>query len=374
MPQRQVVSAGAPAGAPFSAAVVAGGFVYVSAVDGLDRAAAGTADADVAAETRRALERLKASLEAAGSSMAQAVSVNVYLKHASDFDAMNGVYRQAFTDAPPARTTVVADLAEGALISLSAVAVPNGAPREVLHPAGWMKSPRPYSYIVRAGDLVYFSGLVSRRGTDDQPVSGPTSTQVKTILDNAGVLLKTAGLDYSDIVAARVFITDDFYFDEMNAEYRKYFPVDPPARATAVADLMGPSTVEISLVASTIDHEILGPTVSPTLPISTAVRVGPRVFLSGVLGYTDTNIDDLSSQTREMFGRIQTSLALAKVTPADVVDNTLYLTDMWQRTKMESVYHDVFPSAPPARTVVGTKLVAKTGLIECMTTAVDSGK
>jgi 2-iminobutanoate/2-iminopropanoate deaminase len=370
MSQRQVISAGAPEGASFSPAVVAGGFVYVSAVDGLDRSAPAGTEPDIAAETRRALDRLKASLTAAGSSMAQAVNINVFLKRAADFDAMNAIYRGAFTDAPPARTTVVADLADGALVALSAVAVPDGAPRETLLPAGWMKSPRPYSYIVRAGDLVYFSGLVSRRGTDDQPVSGTTAVQVKTILDNAGVLLKTVGLDYSDVVAARVFITDDLYFDDMNAEYRKYFPIDPPARATAIANLMGPSMVEISLVASTIDHEILGPTVSPTLPISTGVRVGPRVFLSGVLGYTDTNIGDLPGQTREMFARIKTSLGLAHLTPADVVDNTVYVTDMWQRAKMDGVYRDVFPTAPPARTVVGTNLVARTGLVECMTIAV----
>ena len=47
---------------------------------------------------------------------------------------------------------------------------------------------------------------------------------------------------------------------------------------------------------------------------------------------------------------------------------------MWQRAKMEDAYRAVFPSAPPARTVVGTKLVAKTGLVECMATAVDPGK
>ena len=61
------------------------------------------------------------------------------------------------------------DIRDGALVEMSAIAVPNGTEREVLHPVGWMKSPRPYSYIVRAGGLVFLSGLVSRRGTDDQP-------------------------------------------------------------------------------------------------------------------------------------------------------------------------------------------------------------
>jgi len=50
-------------------------------------------------------------------------------------------------------------------ITLSAIAVPTGASRETLLPAGWVKSPRPYSYIVRTSDLVFLSGLVSRRGS-----------------------------------------------------------------------------------------------------------------------------------------------------------------------------------------------------------------
>ena len=94
--------------------------------------------------------------------------------------------REFFADKPPTRTTLVTDVRDGALVEVSTIAVPVGADREVLHPAGWMKSPRPYSYIVRAGGLVFLSGLVSRRGVDDKPVPGPVNVQVKTILDNAG--------------------------------------------------------------------------------------------------------------------------------------------------------------------------------------------
>ena len=143
-------------------AVVAGGFIYTSGLVGLE-ATGRTDQPDVAAEVRRALERLKTVVEAAGSSLAQVVSVTVYLRSPKDFDVMNAVYREFFAEKQPARTTVGAELAHGALVMISAVAVPNGTPREVFHPAGWAKSPRPYSYAVRAGDLVFLSGLVSRR-------------------------------------------------------------------------------------------------------------------------------------------------------------------------------------------------------------------
>src|SRR6186713_228878 len=133
-----------------SAAVSAGGLIFVSAQTGLgpDGKLAGP---DVASQTTRALERLGKVLAAAGSSLAQVVSVHAYIKQSPDFDAMNAAYRTVFAEKQPVRTTVSTDLPGGALIAFSAIAVPDGAPREILQPAGWMKSPRPYSFIVRAG-------------------------------------------------------------------------------------------------------------------------------------------------------------------------------------------------------------------------------
>jgi 2-iminobutanoate/2-iminopropanoate deaminase len=368
MQDRRYVNAGLPADVPYSSAVVAGGFVFVSAVTGVE--ADGKLGPTIDAQTRRTIERLGASLTAAGSSLGQVVSVQVYLRNASDFQAMNEAYRSLFADKPPVRTTVVTDLAGGALISMAAIAVPQGAPREVLHPAGWMKSPRPYSYIVRAGGLVFLSGLVSRRGTDDTVVPGPVSTQTRTILDNAGILLKTAGVDYDDVVAARVFLTDDSYFEAMNDEYRTYFSNEPPARATAVTGLMGlESTVEITLIATTGSKEVLGAPVSPSLPLSSAVRTGDVVFLSGVLGNTDANSSDVAGQTRETLTRIGRTLDGAGLSFKHVVDATVYLPDLWHQPKVDAIYREFFSGEFPARTSVGARLVARTGLIEIMVTA-----
>ena len=352
-----------------SAAVSAGGLIFVSAQTGLgtDGKPAGT---DVATQTTRALERLGTVLAAAGSSLAQTVSVHAYIKHASDFDAMNTAYRSILSEKQPVRTTVSTDLPGGALIAFSAIAVPAGATREILQPAGWMKSPRPYSFIIRTAGYVFLSGLVSRRGTDDQVVPGPVTTQTKQVLDNAGVLLKTAGLSYEDVVAARVFLTDESLFDDMNNTYRTYFLTDPPARATAIAPLMGSeNTVEITLIASTTGKQVLGPAVSPSLPLSSAVRAGDLLFLSGVLGNTDATANDLAAQSREILTRIRRTLDVAGVSFSHIVENTIYLTDVWQQKKVDEVTRTVFASDPPARTVIGTALVTRAGLVEMMMTA-----
>ena len=361
MAQRRVVPGGAP-GNEGSAAVSVGGLVFVSAVRGT-----GGAGADIGSQTKTALGRLKTSLEAAGSSLAQATAVHVYLKQASDFDAMNAAYREVFAQNPPTRTTVVSTLTDGALIEIGAIALPNGAARETMLPDGWMKSPRPYSYIIRTSEFVFLSGLVSRRGTDDQAVGGPVATQVKTILDNAGELLKTAGLSYKDVVSSRVFITDAASFAEMNDEYRKYFTTEPPVRATVVTGLMGTSAVEIALIASRVGKQVIGP--ASTLPLSSGIRAGKLVFLAGTLGNTDANATDVAAQTRETLARIGKTLTAAGLTFADVADNLVYLPDLSMRAKVAPILRELFPKDPPATTIAGTKLVAATGLIEIMSTA-----
>ena len=59
-----------------------------------------------------------------------------------------------------------------ALVEISMIAVPTGAERVVIHPAGWIKSPSPYSYAIRTGDTLFLSGLVSRNGRDNSVVAG----------------------------------------------------------------------------------------------------------------------------------------------------------------------------------------------------------
>ncbi len=82
-----------------------------------------------------------------------------------------------------------------ALVEISMIAVPNGAERVVIHPAGWIKSPNPYSYAIRTGDTLFLSGLVSRNGRDNSVVAGDINAQTAVVLDNAGELLKAAGHD-----------------------------------------------------------------------------------------------------------------------------------------------------------------------------------
>ena len=97
----------APKG-PYSPAIRAGGFLFVSGQGPIDPATGEMVKRDVQQQTRLVLENVRAILGAAGSSLDKVVKTNVYLSDIANFAAMNEVYATFFTAEPPARTTIQA--------------------------------------------------------------------------------------------------------------------------------------------------------------------------------------------------------------------------------------------------------------------------
>lgn len=93
---------------PYSQAITANGFAFLSGQIPLDPSTGTIIEAGIEAQTERVLENLKAVLEASGSSLNDVVKTTVYLKDMSEFAAMNAVYARYFTETPPARATVEA--------------------------------------------------------------------------------------------------------------------------------------------------------------------------------------------------------------------------------------------------------------------------
>lgn len=368
MQKREIVTMGpAPVG-PYSPAVKAGGFIYLSGTIAQDDTGTLVDDGDVPAQTRRIIERMRQILEASGSSLEQVVAVTVYLRSAGDFQAMNNAYRAFWPKDPPTRTTVIADLVLGADVEISMIAVPTGAERTVIHPESWITSPNPYSYAIRSGDTVFLSGLVPRNGRDNSVVTGDMKTQTKAVMDNAGELLAAAGMSHANIVSGRVYLPDTTDFQQMNEVYRSYFTsVPPPARATVRAGLAGPQyAVEMTFIASSAPREAI----APGQNLSAAIKAGNRLYASGVLGNTPENAGDAAAQTRETMGKIRKTLESAGYTPADVVDGLVYLTDLSLFPQMNQEYAAFFGKDFPARATVGAGLVSPGGVVEIMVTAV----
>lgn len=361
----------APVG-PYSPAVVAGGLIYLSGTLAQDATGTIGPRGDVAGQVRRVLERMRGVLEAAGSSLPQVVAVTVYLRSPGDFAAMNEAYRAYWPDAPPTRTTVVADLVlPDALVEVSMIAVPNGAERAVVHPKGWMKSPNPYSYAIRTGDTLFVSGLVSRNGRDNSVVTGDIVAQTRAVMDNAGEILEAASMSHANVVSNRVYLPDAGAFQQMNETYRRYFPTAPPARATVKAALTSPQyLVEMTMIASAAERRVIddGRPANPNL--SAAIAAGRHVYLSGMLDTRAETRGDVAGQTRQTLARIGGALAAAGVTPADVVDALVYLPNLKDFQAMNGVYREFFTKDFPARATVGTGLMSADPLVEIMVTAV----
>ena len=122
---RQTISTDkiAPSVGPFSAAVRAGGFVFLSGQIALDPTSGKLIAGDVAAQTEQIFRNINAVLDAAGKSFADVVKTNVFLTNMKDFAAMNAVYERHFEAPFPARTTIAAAaLPLGAAVEIEVVA------------------------------------------------------------------------------------------------------------------------------------------------------------------------------------------------------------------------------------------------------------
>ena len=107
---------------PYSQAIKANGFIHTAGQVPFDPATGLIVEGDIAAQTARVLENLKAIVESAGSSLENAVKATVYLKDMNDFTAMNEVYGRYFAKNPPARSTVeVARLPRDARVEIDLV-------------------------------------------------------------------------------------------------------------------------------------------------------------------------------------------------------------------------------------------------------------
>jgi 2-iminobutanoate/2-iminopropanoate deaminase len=123
---REVVSTdkGPKAIGPYSQAIKANGFVFLSGQIPLDPATQQLISGDVATQTERVLQNIAAILSAAGSSLSRVVKTSVFLRSMNDFVAMNEVYGRHFAAEPPARSTVeVARLPKDVLVEIDVIAL-----------------------------------------------------------------------------------------------------------------------------------------------------------------------------------------------------------------------------------------------------------
>jgi len=108
----------------------------------------------------------------------------------------------------------------------------------------------PYSQAIKVGNTLYCSGQIAINPKTGELVVDSIEAETKQVLENLGAVLKEAGMDFSDVVRATVFMADMENYKRINGVYGQYFTENPPARAAVqVANLPKYVNVEISCIA-----------------------------------------------------------------------------------------------------------------------------
>lgn len=123
--------------------------------------------------------------------------------------------------------------------------------RETVGTAGAPAAIGPYSQAIRAGDFLFCSGQIPLDPSTGKMVEGGIEVQTERVLRNLEAVLSAGGGSLASVVKTTVYLADLVDFPAMNAVYGKFFPQDPPARATVeVSKLPAGARVEIDAVAS----------------------------------------------------------------------------------------------------------------------------
>jgi reactive intermediate/imine deaminase len=323
------------------------------------------------AQVKQALDNLGAVLKAADLDFSHVAKANVYLTDIKNFSRMNAVYGSYFKSDPPARTTIAVPALPGdSQVEITFVA--SRARRQVIRPEGLKPlSGAPYSQGIMVGDTLYLSGQGSVDPKTAKLAEGPIEAHVKQTLENCGTILKAAGMDFSNVVSANVYLTDIANFEKMNGVYRSYFKAAPPARTTvSVAALPGEMPVEITLLASRAAKKIIQPEgVRPSPNFSQAVQAGGFLYPAGKVG----SGDGIEAQVKSAMDGLGATLRTAGRDFSDVVEAKVYLTDINDYAKMNEVYRSYFKTDPPARTCIAVPKLVGTAKVE-VTLVVTAGQ
>ncbi len=98
---------------------------------------------------------------------------------------------------------------------------------------------------------MYLSGLIGTDLKTSELVSPDVGEQTKQCLETLGLILRQAGMDYTDVVSCTVYLTDLNDYGEVNKVYSAYFPTDPPARTCVqVVKLVREAKVELTFTVA----------------------------------------------------------------------------------------------------------------------------
>src|SRR6266852_508696 len=345
--RRAVQSANAPkAVGPYSHAIQApaGRVLFLSGQIAVDPARDRLIKGDVVKQTDRAMQNLKAILEAGGASFDDVVKTTIFLTDLADFNKVNETYGRYFQKAP--------------------------------------RAIGPYSQAIEAsaGSFVFVSGQIPVDPATGQLVQGDIVAQTERVMQNLKAVLAGAGASFDDVVKTNIYLADLNDFTPMNETYGRYFQKSPPARATVqMAALPQGARIEIECVAATGSgaRAVAGPGVVQSAqapkaigPYSQGIGVSPESFLfvSGQIPIDPATGQpvqgDIGAQTERVMENLKAVLEAGGASFDKVVKTTIFVADMADFAKVNETYGRYFKTAPPARATVQVRGLPRGARVE----------
>ncbi len=352
-----------PAGArpigPYSPGILAGDFLYVSGQ--------GAAGADGAippgfeAQTRQALENVRAIVEAAGLTLEHITYSHIYLADMANYETLGRVWREYFPKGPPACAVLgVFRMPGGTPVEINAVAVRDITRKKPVAAPG-ASAPTFCTPVVAAGDRAFVSGLVGRDANGELP--DDPAAQVELALDHLERALKAAGLEMRHLVFVNPYLTDKVPLEVMNRRYARRFEFgNAPARATIrVTSLPGGAGIEFTGVAVTdltLRRAVRPRNMAPSATASPCVFAADTLYCSAKSGFipgprSGIYAATVEHQLRQTMRNLLDGLEEAGLDFSHVAATNVYLDDIEDFARMNRVYAQYFPAqAPPTRTTV----------------------
>jgi len=122
--------------------------------------------------------------------------------------------------------------------------------KQSIVPEGLAAPIAPYSWATKISNLIFVAGQAALDPGGNLVGEGDIRAQTEQTMENIKLTLEAAGATLADVVKTTIYLTDIANYAGMNEVYRRYFPVDPPARATLLTGLVVTGLlVEIEAIA-----------------------------------------------------------------------------------------------------------------------------
>lgn len=339
---------------PYSPGIQVGDSVYISGQGSRDPRTGKHPEA-FDAQVRQTVANIRSILQSGGMDLENLAYCQMYLDDFGNYAAAVRAFRKHFRRDPPAGAVLgVAAMPGGTHVEITCVATAKAAEKKAVWPRGRHRRSEPFSPGMLAGDRLYVSGQRANPGTEDM------GAQTRQALENVGGVLKAAGLDFANMVFVNPYLVGREGTDGFNKAYATFFEFgNTPGRATIYVTKL-PENARVQFTGVAVRDLKQRRTVRPSNmpPSSTAspcVFAGDTLYCSAKSGFVPGDgirVADLEGQLKQTMRNLLDGLEEAGLSWSDVVATNVYLDDIADFEKMNTLYGTYFAQTPPTRTTL----------------------